>query len=763
MPEPQLGGPAPGDNQPGPVAEWYSFDHPHGADAADLRSRLGGKGAGLAEMVTLGIPVPPGFTIPTAVCLDYLDGGWTAAMRHAVDAGLDSLQRTLGKRLGDPEAPLLVSVRSGAAISMPGMMDTVLNAGMTPDVARGLERVTGDADFAWDTYMRAITSYAQIVLGVETEQLASILAAIEDSQGAEITEAAAIAYSDAVRAAGFVVPEDPGEQIAGAVRAVFASWQSDRAKSYRERQNIDDSIGTAATVQAMVFGNMGSTSGTGVAFSRDPSTGEPGLVGDFLVNAQGEDVVAGTHNTMPMADMHDRWPDLWNELVTISDALEQQCQDMVDLEFTIENGTLWLLQTRVAKRSPRATFRTAIDMAESERFASIDRAVAVERCRELLADPPMAVETSSVDDGDLVILGTGLAASPGLAVGVLSIDPDDAVERHARGERVILAREETSPNDVHGMGASVGLVTTLGGMVSHAAVVARAWGLAAVVGCEGLSFADGRLIAGDRRVAPGTIVSVCGETGRVFLGEKSGAATSLPEVEVVQQWAQAEEATPNASDGTGAGPATDVDVMACLRLIALKGMASADALTESFGLPSDAAQDALDTLVEDGLLEALNGGRMRPTDAGKAVVADLLDADRNVGSETCDAALTPFHPPNLALKEVVTAWQMRDVDGEQQPNDHSDSAYDEAVIDRLRKEVHGPIGPILADLTEVLPRLDRYGTRLNSALEKLGAGDQRYMAHPLLDSYHTVWFELHEELIRISGRNRKAETEAGRA
>ena len=635
---------------------------------------------------------------------------------------------------------------------MPGMMDTVLNAGMTVEAARGLATLTGDDVFAWDTYKRAITSFAQVVLGADHAMLADI----ERKVYGVTPEAAALAYGAAVAEAGYAVPADPMEQILAAVQAVFASWHSDRAKSYRDHQGIDHRLGTAANVQAMVFGNMGDTSGTGVAFSRDPSTGEDGLTGDFLVGAQGEDVVAGTHQTMPLSEMQTRWPTLWTELCTISDRLEHQIKDMVDLEFTVENGKLWLLQTRAAKRSPRATFRAAVDMAEHPSFP-VDKAEAIARCKALLADPPVLSQSSAEDD-DLPILGRGLAASPGLAVGVLSLDPDDAVARQERGERVILAREETSPNDVHGMGASVGLVTTLGGMVSHAAVVARAWGLAATVGCDGISFKDGMLVSGDQRIAPGTLISVCGDTGRVFLGEKTGGSQPLPEVETIQSWVREAEARASGAVGGGA-----VDAVGCLRAISLKGMTNAVSLTEPLAAEAEAIQAQITALAGDGMLEELAGGRVRLTDAGRARMAGLLAQEQSVAKDICDAQLHPFHAPNLMLKEVVTAWQMREVDGEQQPNDHSDQAYDDAVIARLAVEVHAPIVPILATLAEALPRLARYQSRLDTALAKLQGGDGRYMAHPLLDSYHTVWFELHEELIHLSGRDRKSETEAGRA
>lgn len=761
------------------VVNWYAFDHKHALAGDALKAHLGGKGAGLAEMTQLGIPVPPGFTIPTTVCLSYLQVGWTAQMSEAVEQGIKHVETELDRFLGNPKTPLLLSVRSGAKFSMPGMMDTVLNVGMTEAVARGLAELSGNSKFAWDTYRRAIASYSQIVLGASPEMLARI----EKLSASEDLELSALAYGRAVAEAGYAIPTDPLEQVKAAVQAVFDSWHSDRAKAYREHQAIDHALGTGATIQAMVFGNLGEQSGTGVAFSRNPSTGVAGLMGDFLLAAQGEDVVAGTHQTLPLKDLQNLWPSVWIELQEVADRLEKHSSDMVDIEFTVENGKLWLLQTRVAKRSPVATFRAAIDMAEDPNFP-VDRNEAVKRCSVHMDNPPMLSSESSEKpteenknnkskskEKNTQLIATGLAASPGLAVGVLSLDPDDAVERQESGERVILVREETSPNDVHGMGASVGLVTTLGGMVSHAAVVARAWGLAAVVGCEGISLEPDALIASGHRIQAGKTISVCGDTGRVFLGAKAGASQALPEVEKIQQWAR--EAG-NSEIDSGIDPSTDIgqaelaitkfdDCLDCLRLIVLKGMTSADGLSEALGATQAQIQVQFRQLLEQGLISELKGERVRATTEGQAAIAALFADEQAIAKEACDAALYPFHEPNLKLKEIVTAWQIKTVDGTEQPNDHNDADYDAMVIGRLAEEIHPAIQPILYSLTPKLVRLERYQARLDYALEKLSSGDNRYMAHPLLDSYHTVWFELHEELIRLSGRNRKDETKAGRA
>ncbi len=736
--------------------QWfYPFDHQHRLPDGERHKLLGGKGAGLASMTRLGIPVPPGFTLPTTAYRAFRDDGWTNALTDATRAGIRHIEQRAARRLGDRAAPLLVSVRSGAAVSMPGMMDTVLNAGITEDVAHGLAELTGDKPFAWDTYCRGIISYAHVVLDAP-------LALLEELEGQASKsgsgEKAALAFGRAVADAGYQVPVDPHEQVRRATEAVFRSWHSDRASTYRDREGIDHGLGTAVTVQAMVFGNMGERSGTGVAFTRNPSTGEIGLMGDFLPNAQGEDVVAGTHETMPLRDLEARWPEIWAELAQIATTLEHHRADMVDLEFTVEDGRLWLLQSRVGKRSPAGAFRMAVAMADDEHFP-VTRAEAVERCRGYLDDPPQLSEPpeGDADEPDAVI-ATGLAASPGRAVGVVSLDPDDAVERAQRGESVVLVREETLPADVHGIDVSVGLVTVLGGLVSHAAVIARSWGLAAVVGCDGIRLAGDAILSGDRRIEAGTVVTVDGDQGRLLLGERLVGTRPLPEVETIRKWARA-------SDATGLAPVESTPISAddCLRLIVLKGMTHAEGLIEALGAHKEQITEVISELQERGFVESAPAGRVRPAAAGKARVEDAYKSERSV-ERLCNEVLDHrFHEPNMALKEVVTAWQMRTVDGETIPNDHRDEDYDAEVLRRLRDDIHAAIGPILADVSARLPRFARYQGRLASALDRLAERDHRYVAHPLLDSYHTVWFELHEELIRLAGRNRRAEAEAGRA
>ncbi len=755
-------------------------DPTEGMAAPELTALLGGKGAGLATMTALGLPVPPGFTIPTTECMAYLRGSGDDLSGVVAD-GVAGIERAVDRRLGDPSAPLLLSVRSGAAVSMPGMMDTVLNVGMTVDVARALAVLTGDQRFAWNTFRRAVISFAQVVDGAGGNELAALSA-----DAAEPGEAGALAFAASVAASGWTIPAEPLEQVVAAVEAVFRSWRSDRARTYRELEGIDHESGTAATVQAMVFGNMGDRSGTGVAFSRNPSTGERALMGDFLVNAQGEDVVAGTHATMSLAEMAARWPALWDELAELSDRLEHHSADMVDIEFTVEDGKLWLLQWRRAKRSPAAVFRTAIAMAEDPGFP-VDRAEAVRRCLPYLDNPPVVRNptTGPGDDrtgadgsagrgpqGTEIVLATGLAASPGLVSGVLSLDPDDALARSETGDRVILVREETSPADVHGIGAAVGLVTTLGGMVSHAAVVARAWGLAGVVGAQGMELSDRALTSGDHVVTPGELVTVDGDNGRLLLGDRTSAGQVMPEVDTIRRWERTVDAglpgdgdKPSVGDDPSVGEAGPDAVSAddCLRVIALKGMGSAEAIAGALGVDEAAVGEILTGLTDEGIVLEMPGGRVRPSPEATARAEALWAEEQQGLTDAFSSVLDRFHGPNMGLKEVVTAWQVRTVDGAETPNDHEDPAYDQSVLDRLRTEIHPQATPLIDEVAGMVPRLGRYGDRLAGALEKLDEGDHRYVAHPLLDSYHTVWFELHEELIRLAGRNRRDETEAGRA
>ncbi len=482
---------------------------------------LGAKGAGLVDMVELGLAVPHGFTITTDGCRRFLDRGWDDALEDVLLAGLAGLEARTGCRLGDPDRPLLVSVRSGAARSMPGMLDTVLDVGATADVLAGL--AADDGDFARDTGLRALLSHAAVV----AQAPAPVLDRARD-----------LADPDAVRALlvdhGVVVPADPVDELRLAVRAVFASWRASRARRFRAVTGIPEDLGTAVTIQAMVFGNRGGRSGTGVALTRDPATGEPGLVGDFLPHAQGQDVVDGTHAPRPLTDLATTWPDVWADLTEGAARLERHLVDVVDIEFTVEDGTLWMLQARPGATGALATVRAAVDMALADDFP-LDRAGAVQRCRHLLADPPTTPGAASgVADGHVV--ASGIAASPGRGVGVLCTDLDEAVALAADGVAVVLARRDTSPADVHGMAAAVGLVTATGGLVSHAAVVARSWDLPAVVGTGVVVDADGVTGPGGH-VRVGEVVTVDGDGGHLLRGAHHDGGHLADVVATVRAWA----------------------------------------------------------------------------------------------------------------------------------------------------------------------------------------------------------------------------------
>lgn len=709
----------------------FTFDAPPTGDEMERRRLLGGKGAGLAHMIAAGLPVPPGFTLTTQACRHHREHGWDADLDAAVRQGIDSLERTSGKRLGDPSAPLLVSVRSGAEVSMPGMMDTVLDVGMNATVEAALAAATDDADFAADTRCRALRSYAEVVAGAPTD----VLDALGDERDPDTLHSALVD-------AGFGVPEDPVEQVVGAMQAVFASWASPRARRYREVEGIDHDLGTAATVQAMVFGNLGNRSGTGVAFSRDPATGAKGLMGDFLARAQGEDVVSGRRTTTPLAEMATSWPDQYAELQRIADVLERATADAVDLEFTIEDGRLWMLQARRAKRSALATFRCAVEMAEDESFP-VDRAEAVARCRHHMDDPPTVASSSVAGSG---VIASGLPASPGIATGVLCLDPDDAVERQAAGESVILVRRETSPSDIHGMAAATGLFTLLGGLVSHAAVVARDWGLPAVVGASDARITESGLEGPGGHVAVGTVVSVDGSAGTLSIGESAvGRRHEAPEVSTIRAWARALEENDPAAE-----PA-DVP-MEVLHGLRIKGMAGLDALAESTGIEPSSVEAALHRLAAREQASHVEArGMWRLTESGRALHADLL-AQTAAPIDLDALPYERFLGLNGEFKAICTDWQMRD----DEPNDHADDAYDRSVVDRL-VALDAEVRPLLSKIAEVLPWTGRYADRLTAALHRIRTGDAKAFTGVLCDSYHDVWMELHEDLILTQGIDRAAE------
>ncbi|HEY8496616.1 MAG TPA: pyruvate, phosphate dikinase [Limnochordales bacterium] len=492
-----------------------------------MKELLGGKGANLAEMTLLGIPVPPGFTITTEMCTAYYALGkqWPEGLEEEIKANLKRLEDVMGARFGDPSNPLLVSVRSGARVSMPGMMDTILNLGLNDETVQGLIQRTGNARFAWDSYRRFVHMYGDVVLGVPHEEFEALIDRMKEEKGvthdteldADDLKRLTQQYKELVlKKTGKPFPSDPWEQLRGAINAVFESWNTPRAVRYRELNDIPNDWGTAVNVQAMVFGNLGDTSGTGVAFTRNPSTGEKEFYGEFLLNAQGEDVVAGIRTPEPIARLKELMPGVFAQLEDIYRRLEQHYKDMQDIEFTVQEGKLYMLQTRSGKRTAQAAVRIAVEMVEE---GLIDEKTAVKRV------PPAQLDQllhKQVDPNAKVeVLTKGLPASPGAAVGRIVFNADDAEQWAARGESVILVRRETSPEDIGGMHAAAGILTSRGGMTSHAAVVARGMGKCCVAGASELRVDEEKkqLIINGRVFNEGDWITINGSTGEVIAGQ----------------------------------------------------------------------------------------------------------------------------------------------------------------------------------------------------------------------------------------------------
>ncbi|MCX4582266.1 pyruvate, phosphate dikinase [Streptomyces sp. NBC_01481] len=492
----------------------------------DLKDLLGGKGANLAEMTNLGLPVPPGFTITTEACKVYLESGQEpSALRDEVSAHLDALEQSMGKKLGQADNPLLVSVRSGAKFSMPGMMDTVLNIGLSDASVVGLAKQSGDERFAWDSYRRLIQMFGKTVLGVDGElfedaldeaKTAKKVTVDTDLDAADLKKLVKQFKKTVAREAGRDFPQDPREQMDLAIRSVFESWNTDRAKLYRRQERIPGDLGTAVNICSMVFGNLGPDSGTGVAFTRDPASGHQGVYGDYLQNAQGEDVVAGIRNTVPLAELETIDKKSYDQLMQIMETLETHYKDLCDIEFTIERGQLWMLQTRVGKRTAGAAFRIATQLVDQ---GLIDEAEALQRVNG--AQLAQLMFPRFDEDAKADLLGRGIAASPGAAVGKAVFDSYTAVKWSRSGEKVILIRRETNPDDLDGMIAAEGILTSRGGKTSHAAVVARGMGKTCVCGAEDLEVDTKRrrMTVNGTLVEEGDVVSIDGSTGKVYLGE----------------------------------------------------------------------------------------------------------------------------------------------------------------------------------------------------------------------------------------------------
>ncbi|MBW2983032.1 pyruvate, phosphate dikinase [Candidatus Woesearchaeota archaeon] len=495
----------------------------------ELKQSLGGKGSNLAEMANLGIPVPPGFTISTETCAAYYEAGaqLPEEAQQEIDENLAKLEEAMGKKLGDAEDPLLLSVRSGAAVSMPGMMDTVLNLGLNDDIVAGLAKKTGNDRFAWDAYRRFIQMFGDVVMGVPHSKFEQALEKVKATKGAEVdtdldTEAlkeVVEAYKKVVRdAKGESFPQDSKEQLLRSIDAVFGSWNNERAINYRQLNDIKGLKGTAVNVQTMVFGNMGDTSGTGVCFTRNPSTGEKKFYGEYLMNAQGEDVVAGIRTPKAISTLEDQMPDVYKELVEIYQKLEEHYKDMQDLEFTIQEGKLYMLQTRNGKRTAQAAVKIAVDMVKED---LIDKKNAILRVDPQQLDQLLHKRLDPVARKEHDVIATGLPASPGAAVGVIAFDAERAVEMKNDGRKVVLVRNETSPEDIMGMDAATGILTARGGMTSHAAVVARGMGKCCVSGCGDAKIDEEAqtLQIGANKFTEGDAITLDGSTGEVYTGK----------------------------------------------------------------------------------------------------------------------------------------------------------------------------------------------------------------------------------------------------
>lgn len=535
----------------------YSFGEGVADGSAEMKNLLGGKGANLAEMCALGLPVPPGFTITTEVCTAFYAEGknYPQGLEEEVETALAAMERRVGKTFGDAHNPLLVSVRSGARASMPGMMDTVLNLGLNDATVEGLAQGSGNARFAYDSYRRFIQMYSDVVLGLDHYHFEEALeeakrdrdVILDTELDAEALVELVARYKEIVEnEMGTPFPQDPKEQLWGAIGAVFTSWMNPRAITYRELHDIPAAWGTAVNVQAMVFGNRGEDCATGVAFTRNPSTGEKLYYGEYLVNAQGEDVVAGIRTPQPLTvagketggdlpSMEEVMPDVFAQLVRVFDILESHYRDMQDIEFTVENSKLWMLQTRAGKRTAAASVRIAVEMvaegliAKEEAILRVDP-LALDQLLHPTLDPKAA----------RTVLGRGLPASPGAASGSVVFTAEEAEEKARRGEKVVLVRLETSPEDIKGMHVAQGILTARGGMTSHAAVVARGMGKPCVCGASGISVhaAEGYFLAGERKVRAGDIITLDGSTGDIMLGEVPTLQPHLSgEFAQLMQWA----------------------------------------------------------------------------------------------------------------------------------------------------------------------------------------------------------------------------------
>lgn len=677
------------------------------------RADIGDKAWNINRMRALGLPVPPAVVATTAYCRSYHAAGGRLPdpLWQGIVDQMRFLEAQTGRSFGSPLKPLLVAVRSGAARSMPGMLDTVLDVGINSAIEAALAAETQDPAFPADTHRRFSEAYRHIVLGMTDAE----------------------------------VPSDPWQQLRGAVEAVLASWNSPRAKTYRRHRGIPDGGGTAVIVQAMVFGNLDDRSGTGVLFTRNPMTGEGPSFGEWVARGQGEDVVSGRADPQPLVALRERLPEVHTQLMDMAVRLERDRGDIQDIEFTVESGRLWLLQSRTARRSPRAALRAAVAMVDEgilEPGTALDR-VTAEHARALLGPVLDRARLAGAAP-----VATGHPVCEGVATGVVVLDPDEAERRAGAGEDVVLARSSTGPDDLPGFIAARAVLTEHGGATSHAAVVGRELSRVCVVGCG-----EGTVTS-----LAGRQVTVDGGSGEVWLGE-------MPLLSVE------EEIDPDLArliDWTGAraplavrchAPAGSIDELAVLRLVGLKGRVAPEMAAHSLGVDRDRLDVVFLELVERGLCTH-SGSGLRLTPDGHRRLSTLLAEERmNSDQAVARRLYREFCGFNGELKQIITAWQLRD---HASPNDHTDTAYDQAVLDRLR-DLHEIVKPLLDRLGDLAPRLRRYAPRFGEARARLAEGDHTFVASISKDSFHTLWFELHEDLLSITGGSRECEVAAGRA
>jgi len=737
----------------------YGLDHIHGTSATELCQLLGGKGAGLVEMhQNLGLPVPAGFVLSTKLCRRFLCSGWPAGLDEAVEENLGALERATGQRFGDWQRPLLVSVRSGAPVSMPGMMDTILNLGANHQTIAGLMARTGDEHFALDTWSRFNRMYARTVLGVSPHELGLNPAGNASTAALRADVEAVLSLCSRRKTP---IPDDPRKQLRGGIEAVFRSSRSERSRVYAEREGLPQDIPTAVVVQAMVYGNMGSSSGTGVAFTRNPSTGADEPYGDFLLNAQGEDVVSGTRASEPLAAMARHLPDAHYELLLIMRRLEQHYRDLCDIEFTVQEGRLHVLQVRIGKRTAIAAARIAVEMA-SGRGCLITREEALRRMtREQLRKLGSIAKVR----GGVASIASGIAASPGVASGVICLDPYRVAALAEAGQNVILVRPTTSPDDVHGMVKAVGIITSTGGLVSHAALIARGWGIAAVCGVENISFQPGLSIAGVP-LQEGDCLTIDGDSGAIYIGDCVQVShEEPPELHTLRHWA-AELGVPLGGDTTldtdrpivtvsQDVEANHPDAFAVMRALSLLGFAAHDRVAVSLATSVETVRGVVDKLPAHYVRHGPGGIAVAPQ--GRIWLQAKLNAERDrIDQANADLVYQEFIGLDAGFKRLVTDWQVRVADGRLVANDHTDTAYDEAVRHRLTA-FHQETMELIPRICAFASRLEPFEVRFARAAAAVSAGDGSMIASPLKDSYHTVWFELHEELIHLSGRNRAIE------